>query len=115
MSQETRRYLIVGPSWIGDMVMAQSLFITLKKLYPDCMIDVIAPRWSLPILKRMPEVSDGIAVDVSHGEFSFFKRRQLGYRAEAEKVYACYRHPSFLEIRADPVLRQHPGKDRIHR
>ena len=58
--------------------MAQSLFITLKKLYPDCMIDVIAPQWSLPILKRMPEVSDGIAVDVSHGEFSFFKRRQLG-------------------------------------
>ena len=78
MSQQPRRYLIVGPSWIGDMVMAQSLFITLKKLYPDCMIDVIAPRWSLPILKRMPEVSDGIAVDVSHGEFSFFKRRQLG-------------------------------------
>jgi heptosyltransferase-2 len=78
MSQKHRRYLIVGPSWIGDMVMAQSLFITLKKLYPDCMIDVLAPQWSLPILKRMPEVSDGIAVDVSHGEFSFFKRRRLG-------------------------------------
>lgn len=78
MSQMPRRYLIVGPSWIGDMVMAQSLFITLKKHYPDCVIDVIAPQWSLPILKRMPEVSEGIAVNVSHGEFSFFKRRKLG-------------------------------------
>jgi len=78
MSQMPRRYLIVGPSWIGDMVMAQSLFITLKKQYPDCVIDVIAPQWSLPILKRMPEVSEGIAVNVSHGEFSFFQRRKLG-------------------------------------
>ena len=59
-----RKYLIVGPSWIGDMVMAQSLFITLKQLYPDCSIDVLAPEWSLPVLKRMPEVSRGIAVPV---------------------------------------------------
>ncbi|MBE9567150.1 MAG: lipopolysaccharide heptosyltransferase II [Proteobacteria bacterium] len=73
-----RKYLIVGPSWIGDMVMAQSLFITLKQQYPDCQIDVLAPDWSLPILKRMPEVTEGISADVSHGEFSFFKRRKLG-------------------------------------
>lgn len=73
-----RKYLIVGPSWIGDMVMAQSLFITLKQRYPDCNIDVLAPRWSLPILQRMPEVSEGISADVGHGEFSFFKRRKLG-------------------------------------
>jgi len=73
-----RRYLVVGPSWIGDMVMAQSLFITLKQQYPDCLIDVLAPQWSLPILKRMPEINKGIAVNISHGEFSFFKRRRLG-------------------------------------
>jgi len=60
------------------MVMAQSLFITLKQQYPDCLIDVLAPQWSLPILKRMPEVRQGISADVSHGEFSFFKRRRLG-------------------------------------
>ncbi len=72
------RYLIVGPSWIGDMVMAQSLFITLKQQYPDCLIDVLAPEWSLPILKRMPEINEGLSADVGHGEFSFFKRRKLG-------------------------------------
>jgi len=81
----TRRYLIVGPSWIGDMVMAQSLFITLKQLYPDCLIDVLAPEWSLPILKRMPEVNEGISADVSHGEFSFFKRRSLGISLRPKK------------------------------
>ncbi len=80
-----RKYLIVGPSWIGDMVMAQSLFITLKQQYPDCEIDVLAPQWSLPILKRMSEVGEGISADVSHGEFSFFKRRRLGLSLRSKK------------------------------
>jgi heptosyltransferase-2 len=75
---EQRSYLVVGPSWIGDMVMAQSLFITLKQQHPDCTIDVLAPQWSLPIIKRMPEVREAISAQVSHGELSFFKRRRIG-------------------------------------
>ena len=78
MNNKQRSYLVVGPSWIGDMVMAQSLFITLRQQYPDCAIDVLAPQWSLPILERMPEVREGISADVAHGEFSFFRRRKLG-------------------------------------
>ncbi len=78
MPETPRRYLIVGPSWVGDMVMAQSLFITLKQQYPDCIIDVIAPEWSLPILERMSQVNQGIALSVKHGEFSLFKRIKTG-------------------------------------
>lgn len=37
------KYLIVGPSWVGDMVMAQSLFITLQQRDPGAVIDVLAP------------------------------------------------------------------------
>lgn len=85
MSQNTRRYLVVGPSWIGDMVMAQSLLITLKQQSPDCSIDVLAPEWSLPVLQRMPEVNEGLSVDVSHGEFSFLKRRKLGLRLRSKR------------------------------
>jgi heptosyltransferase-2 len=70
--------MIIGPSWVGDMVMAQSLFITLKDRYPDCAIDVVAPEWSLPILQRMPEVREGIALSVAHGEFSLKTRAGLG-------------------------------------
>ena len=29
------RILIVGPSWVGDMVMAQTLFQCLKQQHPD--------------------------------------------------------------------------------
>lgn len=67
------------------MVMAQSLFITLKQQFPDCLIDVLAPQWSLPILRRMPEVTEGLSADVSHGEFSFAKRRRLGLSLKARQ------------------------------
>ncbi len=78
MSNDQRRYLVVGPSWIGDMVMAQSLFITLKKLYPDCVIDVISPEWSVPLMERMPEVRNGISLPVLHGQLSLMTRVKTG-------------------------------------
>ena len=80
-----RHYLIVGPAWVGDMVMAQSLFITLKQLHPDCKIDVLAPEWSLPILKRMAEVNRGIAIPVSHGRLALLARRRLGMQLRQQK------------------------------
>jgi heptosyltransferase-2 len=67
------------------MVMAQSLFITLKQRYPDCEIDVVSPEWSLPVLKRMPQVARGIALPVSHGKFSFATRYRLGRSLKSRK------------------------------
>lgn len=72
------KILIAGPSWVGDMVMAQSLFIMLKQRFPDARIDVLAPAWSKPILDRMPEVNDSIILPTGHGEFRFKDRWQLG-------------------------------------
>ncbi|WP_110693589.1 lipopolysaccharide heptosyltransferase II [Salinicola halophyticus] len=74
---EAPRILVVGPSWVGDMVMAQSLFITLKRRHPGARIGVLAPGWSLPILERMPEVDEAIALDVKHGEFGWKTRRDV--------------------------------------
>lgn len=70
--------LVVGPAWVGDMVMAQSLFIRLRERHPDAAIDVLAPGWSLPIIARMPEVRAGIELPFAHGEFGFGARRRLG-------------------------------------
>ena len=70
--------LVVGPSWVGDMVMAQSLFKTLKAQNPNSHIDVIAPAWSIPVLERMPEVQTPIALNTAHGEIGLNKRYQLG-------------------------------------
>jgi len=70
--------LIVGPSWVGDMVMAQSLFLYLKQASPERPLDVLAPDWSLPIVARMPEIRRGIAAATGHGELGIGKRRSIG-------------------------------------
>ncbi|NIC05457.1 lipopolysaccharide heptosyltransferase II [Billgrantia bachuensis] len=71
------RILVVGPSWVGDMVMAQSLFKTLKQRQPESHLGVVAPGWSQPILERMQEVDEVATLDVGHGEFGWATRRTL--------------------------------------
>ncbi len=70
--------LVVGPSWVGDMVLAQSLFRVLRDRDPATAIDVLAPGWSLPIVARMPEVRDGIPAETGHGELGFRRRGRIG-------------------------------------
>jgi heptosyltransferase-2 len=84
-TSEPKKVLVVGPAWIGDMVMAQSLFITLKQQYPDCEIDVLAPAWSRPLLARMPEVRFSVEMPLGHGEFGFSGRRRLGIELRANQ------------------------------
>ena len=76
--QLAQKTLIIGPSWVGDMIMAQSLFITLKKDQPNGIIDVMAPAWSEPMLAAMPEVNQSIVMPIGHGEAGLKKRYQLG-------------------------------------
>jgi len=78
-----RKILIVGPSWVGDMVMAQSLFMRLKA-DGECEIDVLAPVWSLPILSRMPEVRRSVVMPLGHGQFGLSTRWHLGKKLALE-------------------------------
>ncbi len=80
-----QKILIIAPSWVGDMVMAQSLFITLKNNQPDCQIDVLAPLWSQGLLVRMPEVTKTFVMPLTHGEFNLKARFLLGIKLRAEK------------------------------
>ncbi|MEK6750487.1 MAG: lipopolysaccharide heptosyltransferase II [Pseudomonadota bacterium] len=77
--------LIVGPAWVGDMVMAQSLFMLLRQKYPGAMLDVLAPAWSVPLLARMPEVRHAIELPAKHGEFGWGIRRRIGVQLRAQR------------------------------
>lgn len=85
MAQAAHKYLIIGPSWVGDMVMAQSLFRCLKQQYPECEIHVMAPDWTRPLLERMPEVKAGIASRLDHGELALGKRRRMGIELREQR------------------------------
>jgi heptosyltransferase-2 len=70
--------LVVGPAWVGDMVMAQSLFRLLKQRDPVPQLHVLAPVWTLPLLKRMPEVDRSIEMPVGRGRLGLGQRLRLG-------------------------------------
>ncbi len=72
------KILVVGPSWVGDMVMSQSLYIELKNRHPDATIDVLAPQWCKPILERMPQIDNTFEMPIGHGAFNLKGRWNLG-------------------------------------
>ena len=73
-----RRILVVAPSWIGDTVLAQPMFKLLSSRHPGLALDVLAPSWTLPLLKRMPEVRHPILSPFGHGDLKLGERRRLG-------------------------------------
>ncbi len=58
--------------------MAQSLFMRLREQAADCVIDVLAPAWSQPLLARMDEVREAIVLPVGHGRLALAQRYRLG-------------------------------------
>ena len=72
------RLLIVAPNWIGDALMAQPLLARLREMYPGAPIDVVAPPWVAPVMRRMAEVDTVIEAPLRHGELALGARWRLG-------------------------------------
>jgi len=70
--------LIVAPNWIGDALLAQPLFARLRKKLPGIVIDALAPAWTAPVLRRMPEIDEVIESPFDHGELALAARWRLG-------------------------------------
>ncbi len=88
------KILIIGPSWVGDMVMSQSLYSSLRSQHPDAEIDVLAPSWCKPILERMSEVSRAIEMPIGHGEFNLLGRLLLGKQLQKHGYTHAYILPN---------------------
>ena len=76
-SSHYKRSLIIAPSWVGDMVMAQSLLKALKLKHPEMEIDVLAPAWCSALTDYMPEVDQLIEAPFQHKKLSLLKRWKL--------------------------------------
>lgn len=102
--------LIIGPSWVGDMVMSQSLYINLKHLYPDASIDVLAPAWCKPILERMPEINQALEMPIGHGEFNLSARKKLGHSLRENQYDKAYILPNSAKSALIPWFAKVPTR-----
>ncbi len=71
------RILVVSPNWIGDAVLAQPLLARLRERHRAAVIDVLAPAWTLPVYRRMPEVAEARTLPFGHGELRLAARRRF--------------------------------------
>ena len=104
------KVLIVGPSWVGDMVMAQSLFMVLMRANPDTEITVLGPPWSIPILARMPEVAHTVDMPVGHGVLGLGVRRRLGRALMASRFDHAIVLPGSLKSALVPWFAKIPRR-----
>ena len=93
-SASTYKILIIGPAWIGDMIMAQSLFKALCQQHDNGEISVMAPPFTQPLIARMPEVSEALTLDLAHGELNLRKRRRLGKALVSRRFDHAYVLPN---------------------
>lgn len=98
------KILVIGPSWVGDMMMSQSLYRTLKVRHPEAVIDVMAPAWCRPLLSRMPEVNDALAMPLGHGALALGERRRLGKSLQAKGYDRAYVLPNSFKSALVPFF-----------
>lgn len=98
------KILVIGPSWVGDMMMSQSLYRTLQARYPQAIIDVMAPAWCRPLLSRMPEVNEAIPMPLGHGALEIGERRKLGHSLREKRYDRAYVLPNSFKSALVPFF-----------
>ncbi|MDO6685724.1 MULTISPECIES: lipopolysaccharide heptosyltransferase II [unclassified Agarivorans] len=96
------KILVVGPSWVGDMVMSQSLYKALKQLHPQAQLDVLAPDWCRPMLERMPEVDNALRMPLGHGDLQLAVRWKLAKQLKQSHYDWAITQPNSLKAALIP-------------
>lgn len=104
------KILVIGPAWVGDMVIAQGFFKSLKASYPKATIDVLAPDWTRPLLDRMSEISHAISLPFKHGEFNLTKRFQIAKTLKHTEYTHAYVLPNSWKSALIPFLAKIPHR-----
>lgn len=99
------KVLIIGPAWVGDMVMAQTLFKLLKSQHGESLIlDVFANDWASGLLSRMAEVNQVIPNPFGHGKFELLKRIKVGLELRKNHYDQVFVLPNSIKSAITPFF-----------
>jgi heptosyltransferase-2 len=104
VNRDQRTILVVGPSWVGDMVMAQALYIALERQDDVHAVDVVAPPGGYAILERIPEVRERFLLEVRHGRLDLAVRWSLARSLRSRRYDQAYVLPSSFKSALLPFL-----------
>lgn len=99
-----KKILVIGPSWIGDSVMAQPLYRRLHQRHPELELHVFAPAWTLPLLARMPEVAQSHLNPFGHGALRLAERWKVARQLAKEGFDQVIVLPNSLKSALIPLF-----------
>ncbi|SCK26256.1 lipopolysaccharide heptosyltransferase II [Vogesella sp. LIG4] len=99
-----KKILVIGPSWVGDSVMAQPLYRRLHERHPGLELHVFAPAWTLPLLSRMPEVAKAHLNPFGHGQLRLKERWKVARQLHSEHFDQVVVLPNSLKAALIPFL-----------
>lgn len=91
-SPAANKALIIGPAWVGDMVMAHTLVQLLANEYSE--LHMAAPRATISLASRMTEVSQTHLLDFPHGGMQWQQRREAGQRLAGQGYATAFVLPN---------------------
>ena len=103
-----KKILIISPAWIGDAIMADSLYQHLKVKYPGCQIDVLGPQSVTALHARMPSVDHAIALPIGHGKLALSHRYTLGKSLQSHRYDRAYVLPNSFKSALIPWFARIP-------
>lgn len=104
----SKKILIISPTWIGDIIIAQSLFKYLKCQDSETIIDILAPVWSHELYSIMPEINEIFAMPFGHSQFHLKKRWQLGKSLRTGKYHQAIILPNSWKSAVIPFAARIP-------
>ena len=99
------KVLIIAPAWVGDMVMAQTLFKSLKQRHKEQLVlDVFTPNFASGLILRMPEVTNIIINPFLHGKLDLIQRIKTGFSLRKNKYNQVIVLPNSLKSAITPFF-----------
>ena len=91
-------------------MLMQPMLLRLKQRFPDSRIDVLAPPWTVLLLKQMPEVNEVVVNPFPHGALQLRERYRLGKQLQASHYDAAYVLPNSLKSALVPFFADIPKR-----
>lgn len=107
------KILVISPAWIGDAVMAQSLYKQLKKNDPQSHLTVLVPQDIAPLITLMPEVDHFIPTTFSSGRLQLKARLTIAKSFQGQFDWAIIL-PRSLKSALIPWLARIPKRTGWH-
>jgi heptosyltransferase-2 len=99
-----KNILVVAPSWVGDCMLMQPMLLRLQQRFPGSRIDLLAPPWTVALLKQIPQIHKVIVNPFPHGALQLRERYRLGKALRAEQYDAAYVLPNSLKSALVPFF-----------